>query len=55
MTTFSNMNQNNHIQPSTHTSNKPSHISTADKVDVLYTQIDLYNKKMKTIKDEIEN
>ena len=55
MMTLSNMNQNNRIQTSTHTSNKPSHILTADKLYVLYKQIDLYNEKMKTIKDEIEN
>jgi hypothetical protein len=55
MTTFTNMNPQNHMQPSTHTSNKPSHISTAEKVEVLYKEIDLYDKKMATIKDKIEN
>ena len=49
------MNQKNHMQPSTHTSNKPSRILTAANVDVLYKKSDLYNEKMKTIKDEIEN
>ena len=55
MYTFTNMNSQNHMQPSTHTSNKPSHISTAEKVEVLYKEIDLYDKKMATIKDKIEN
>ena len=43
------------MQPLIHTSNKPSHILASNKVDVLYKQIDLYNEKMKTFKDEIEN
>ena len=55
MTTFNNLNLQNHMKTSTHTSNKPSHISTAEKVEVLYKQIDLYDKKMATIKDKIEN
>ena len=49
------MKQKNHMQPSTHNLNKPSHILTSDKVDVLYRKIDLCNEIMKTINDEIEN